>query len=86
MTKDTFILLAQPEQLRQLQGWDAVPAHLAYRIGRGPHLFRAGSGPVPQGLSLIHILVLELMAQRNRLSRPSHHRPHRHHRRHHHNP
>ena len=49
MTKDTFILLAQPEQLRQLQGWDAVPAHLAYRIGRGPHLFRAGSGPVPQG-------------------------------------
>ena len=49
MTKDTFILLAQPEQLRQLQGWDAVPAHLAYRIGRGPHLFRAGSGPIPQG-------------------------------------
>ena len=49
MTKDTFILLARPDQLRQLQGWDAIPAHLAYRIGRGPHLFRAGGGAVPRG-------------------------------------
>ena len=49
MTKDTFILLAPPGQLRQLQRWDAVPACLAYRIGRGPHLFRAEAGPVPRG-------------------------------------
>ena len=49
MTKDTFILLARPDQLRQLQGWDVIPAHLAYRIGRGPHLFRAGGGAVPRG-------------------------------------
>ena len=47
--KDTFILLALPGELRQLQGWEGIPAHLAYRIGRGPHLFRAGGGTVPRG-------------------------------------
>ena len=47
--KDTFILLALPGELRQLQGWEGIPAHLAYRIGRGPHLFRAGGGTIPRG-------------------------------------
>ena len=49
MTKDTFIMMVLPEQLRLLQGWDVVPAHLAYRIGRGPHLFRAGGNTAPRG-------------------------------------
>ena len=54
MTNDTFILLVPPDQLRQLQGWDAVPACLSYRIGRGPHLFRAGAAPVPRsGLMVV---------------------------------
>ena len=35
-----------PQQLRSIQGWNAQPAHLAYRVGQGPHLFRAG-GSVP---------------------------------------
>ena len=47
--KDTFLIPVPPQQLSQLQGLDALPAHLAYRIGRGPHLFRSGSGVPPQG-------------------------------------
>lgn len=44
-----FIITVTPQQLRALQGWNATPAHLAYRIGRGPHLFRAGNSPAPRG-------------------------------------
>ena len=46
MSQDTFYIPVPPQQLRALQGWDVIPAHLAYRIGRGPHLFRSG-GTVP---------------------------------------
>lgn len=49
MTKDTFLITILPQQLRSLQGWNVTPAHLAYRIGRGPHLFRAGSTTPPKG-------------------------------------
>jgi len=45
MTQDTFLITLPPQQLRSLQGWDVTPAHLAYRMGRGPRLLRAG-GPV----------------------------------------
>lgn len=46
MAKDIFLIPIPPQQLRSIQGWNAQPAHLAYRVGRGPHLFRAG-GSVP---------------------------------------
>lgn len=46
MTKDTFLITVPPQQLRALQGWNVTPAHLAYRIGRGPHLLRS-SGNIP---------------------------------------
>lgn len=46
MTQDTFLVTLPPRQLRALAGWNVTPAHLAYRIGRGPHLLRAG-GPAP---------------------------------------
>lgn len=49
MAKDTFLITLPPRQLRSLQGWEVTPAHLAYRIGRGPHLFRAGGSPPPSG-------------------------------------
>lgn len=49
MPKDTFIITLPPQQLRQLQGWNVTPAHLAYRIGRGPHLLRAGGTALPSG-------------------------------------
>lgn len=42
MTKDTFLITVPPQQLRALRGWNVTPAHLAYRIGRGPHLYRSG--------------------------------------------
>ena len=46
---ENFIATVPPQQLRSLQGWNVTPAHLAYRIGRGPHLFRAGNSPAPRG-------------------------------------
>ncbi len=46
MATDIFLIPVPPQQLRNIQGWSAQPAHLAYRVGRGPHLFRAG-GSVP---------------------------------------
>ena len=41
MPQDTFIITLPPRQLPTLRGWQATPAHLAYRLGPGPHLFRA---------------------------------------------
>ena len=46
MIMEPMILLVPPEGLRQIQGLRVTPAHQAYRVGRGPHLFRAGP-PVP---------------------------------------
>lgn len=46
---DTFIIMLPPRQLPTLQGWRATPAHLAYRMGPGPHLFRADSAAPPRG-------------------------------------
>jgi len=45
---DTFIITLPPRQLPALQGWRVTPAHLAYRLGPGPHLFRADN-TVPRG-------------------------------------
>lgn len=54
MTKDTFLVTVPPQQLSRIQGWDVTPAHLAYRIGRGPHLFRAGGNvPLKGGLMVL---------------------------------
>ncbi len=46
---DTFLIPVPPGQLRALQGWDVIPAYLAYRAGKGPHLFRAEGPPPPRG-------------------------------------
>ncbi|MCI8651268.1 MAG: hypothetical protein HFF05_02330 [Oscillospiraceae bacterium] len=44
-----LIIAVAPGQLTAAGGWGRPIAHMAYRVGAGPHLFRA-SGPVsPQG-------------------------------------
>ena len=53
MPQDTFIVTLLPRQLPSLQGWRAVPAHLAYRLGPGPHLFRAESTAPKGGLMVV---------------------------------
>ncbi len=46
MTYEPLILTVPPERLKQVQGLSVQVAHRAYRVGRGPHLFRSGP-PVP---------------------------------------
>ena len=54
MTQDTFLIALPPQQLRALQGWDAVPAYLSYRAGPGSRLLRSGSpAPRPGGLMVV---------------------------------
>ncbi len=50
---DTYIITLPPQQLPALRGWQATPAHLAYRLGPGPHLFRAGSTSPRGGLMVV---------------------------------
>ena len=44
MGRETFLAALLPGVLGQLQGWEATPAHLAYRIGPGARLLRGGEG------------------------------------------
>ena len=41
-----LILAVPPDQLRQAQNYHLPIAHMAYRLGCGPHLFRSGQ-PLP---------------------------------------
>ena len=50
---ETFIITLTPRQLPALRSWQATPAHLAYRLGPGPHLFRADSTAPRGGLMVI---------------------------------
>ena len=44
MGRETFLAALLPGELHQLRGWEAAPAHLAYRMGPGARLLRAGEG------------------------------------------
>lgn len=49
MSSMRFCITVTPDQLRDLRGLSVTPAHLAYRMGQGPHLFRTGGNPPPSG-------------------------------------
>lgn len=49
MSIEHMILTVPPDRLHQIRGLAATPAHMAYRMGRGPHLFRMGGPAAPRG-------------------------------------
>ena len=49
MSSVHFFITVTPQQLREVRGLPITPAHLAYRMGKGPHLFRTGGDPAPTG-------------------------------------
>lgn len=54
MTYEPLTLIVPPERLKQVQGLNVTVAHQAYRVGRGPHLFRSGTSvPVRGGLMAV---------------------------------
>lgn len=44
--EEMLILLTPPDRLSRARQTGLTPGHLAYRVGRGPHLYRAGD-PTP---------------------------------------
>ena len=54
MPKSNLILAVSPAEMMAAQSWGLPMAHMAYRVGGGPHLFRANL-PIPArgGLMLI---------------------------------
>lgn len=73
MPQETFLVTVPPQQLNQLKGTTATPAHLAYRMGPGPRLLRSGaparggrmvlSDQGFQGLGSGDILCQEILAE-----------------------
>lgn len=49
MSSIRFAITVTPDQLREIRGLPVTPAHLAYRMGQGPHLFRTGGNLPPSG-------------------------------------
>ena len=41
MSLESIIVTITPDRLREIQRLPVIPAHAVYRMGRGPHLFRA---------------------------------------------
>ncbi|MCI9263392.1 MAG: hypothetical protein HFF06_02345 [Oscillospiraceae bacterium] len=46
---EKLFLAAKPGEINAAGGWGWPLAHLAYRVGGGPHLFRANGPVTPQG-------------------------------------
>ena len=53
MSREPLILMTPPERLRRARELNAEIAHRAYRLGQGPHLYRAGT-PVSGGLMAVN--------------------------------
>ena len=46
---ERLIIAAKPGEITSAGSWGKPVAHLAYRVGGGPHLFRANGPVTPQG-------------------------------------
>ena len=49
MSLDSFLITVTPDRLRELAQLPVTPVHMTYRMGRGPHLFRASGSAAPRG-------------------------------------
>ncbi len=49
MEKQKLVLAVEPGQITAAGAWGLPLAHLAYRLGGGPHLFRANAPVTPHG-------------------------------------
>ena len=49
MSMDSFIVTVSPDRLREIQDFAVTPAYPVYRMGKGPHLFRASGSIPPRG-------------------------------------
>ena len=49
MSLESIIVTITPDRLREIQRLPVIPAHAVYRMGRGPHLFRANGSSAPRG-------------------------------------
>ena len=49
MSRASIFIAVPPSRLREVQELPATPVHMAYRMGKGPHLFRIRGSAAPQG-------------------------------------
>ena len=49
MSMESILVTVSPDRLRELQDLPVTPVHMAYRMGRGPHLFRVSGSSAPRG-------------------------------------
>lgn len=47
--RERIVIAAKPGEITSAGSWEKPIAHLAYRVGGGPHLFRANGPVTPQG-------------------------------------
>ena len=53
MSREQVLVTVPPRSLPALRGWEVTPAHLAWQLGRGPHLYRAADASALKGGVLV---------------------------------
>ena len=49
MSMESILVTVSPDRLREMQDLPVTPVHMAYRMGKGPHLFRVSGSAAPRG-------------------------------------
>ena len=49
MSMESILVTVSPDRLREVQDLPVTPVHMAYRMGKGPHLFRVSGSAAPRG-------------------------------------